>query len=386
MKHPGVLFVSHDACRAGAQIELLHFMRWFKRHSGRPFSILIPSDGELSREFAEIAETWAIDHSHWCPGGMRARALQFVGLGAVARRAEVAEIWRFVSRCSPGLIYMNSISSAWADMLPPDIPVLTHVHELEFAFRMQWQPGLQHLLTTTRRFIACSKATRENLIKNWGISDEQVETVHEFVPATEIRVERQPTEIFDELGVPRDAQLVMGCGTADWRKGVDLFIQTARRVCQQGRNAFFVWIGARTDQQVIGFEHDVHAAGLSERVMLKRSLPDPTDYIAAADVFLLTSREDPFPLVCLEAAALGKPIVCFADAGGMPEFVEDDCGFVVPYLDVAKMADRVLRLLGSPECRAKMGTAARQKVTERHDIGVTAPRIMEVIERTIARG
>lgn len=386
MKRAGVLFVSHDASRAGAQIELLHFVRWFRGNCNRPFSILLPSDGELSADFADVAETWAIDHSRWCPGGMRARALQFVRLGAVARRAEVAEIWRFVSRCSPGLIYMNSISSAWADMLPPDIPVLTHVHELEFAFRMQWQPGLQRLLTATRRFIACSKAARENLIKNWGISDKQVETVHEFVPATEIRAERQPTEIFDELGVPRDAQLVMGCGTADWRKGIDLFIQTARLVSRRVKNAFFVWVGARTDQQVCEFEHDVGAAGLTDRVILKRSLPLPANYIGAADVFVLTSREDPFPLVCLEAAALGKPIVCFADAGGMPEFVEDDCGFVVPYLDIGQMADRVLALLASAECRAKIGAAAKRKVSERHDISVAAPRVMEIIERTIANG
>jgi hypothetical protein len=38
--------------------------------------------------------------------------------------------------------------------------------------------------------------------------------------------------------------------------------------------------------------------------------------------------------VCLEAAALGKPIICFGDAGGMPEFIEEVCELVVPYLDI----------------------------------------------------
>jgi glycosyltransferase involved in cell wall biosynthesis len=86
----------------------------------------------------------------------------------------------------------------------------------------------------------------------------------------------------------------------------------------------------------------------------------------------------------LEAAALEKPIICFAGAGGMPEFVEDDCGFVVPYLDITAMAERVACLLDSPECRLKMGEAACRKVAQRHDISVAAPRIMEIIERTIA--
>jgi glycosyltransferase involved in cell wall biosynthesis len=100
---------------------------------------------------------------------------------------------------------------------------------------------------------------------------------------------------------------------------------------------------------------------------------------------VLTSREDPYPLVCLEAAALEKPIVCFAGAGGMPEFVENDCGFVVPYLDIAAMADRVTFLLNSPERRLAMGVVARRKVEQNHDICAIGPRIMEIIEKTISR-
>jgi glycosyltransferase involved in cell wall biosynthesis len=132
------------------------------------------------------------------------------------------------------------------------------------------------------------------------------------------------------------------------------------------------------------FEHDVRLAGLTEKVRYTGAVLKPADYLAAADVFVLTSREDPYPLVCLEAAALAKPIVCFAGAGGMPEFVEEDCGFVVPYLDIMAMADRVVPLLDSLECRVTMGSAARRKVMQRHDIGRAAPRIMEIIERTIA--
>ncbi|MFZ0233456.1 MAG: glycosyltransferase, partial [Candidatus Acidiferrales bacterium] len=79
-------------------------------------------------------------------------------------------------------------------------------------------------------------------------------------------------------------------------------------------------------------------------------------------------------------------IVCFADAGGMPEFVERDCGFIVPYLDIVAMGDRVVCLLDSPDSRLTMGAAARRKVAQRHDVSATAPRIMEIIERTIAAG
>lgn len=89
------------------------------------------------------------------------------------------------------------------------------------------------------------------------------------------------------------------------------------------------------------------------------------------------------PLVYLEAATAGKPIICFADGGGMPEFVEEDCGIVVPYLDISAIADCMVCLLDSPESRACIGTAARDKVTQRHDVSVAAPRIMEIIEQNL---
>ena len=58
------------------------------------------------------------------------------------------------------------------------------------------------------------------------------------------------------------------------------------------------------------------------------------------DIFLLTSREDPFPLAAIDAGILGMPIFCFDKATGIAEVV--DSSFVVPYLDVEEMANRIL--------------------------------------------
>jgi glycosyltransferase involved in cell wall biosynthesis len=264
--------------------------------------------------------------------------------------------------------------------------MLTHVHELEFLFGMETESALSRLLAGTRQFIACSNAVRENLIRNHAVPASQIETIHESIPVADIRAERTREQVLRELHIPDDALLIMGTGNASWRKGTDLFIQLARAVCRQRSHAYFAWIGGGWYLDVAQFEHDVRLAGLTEKIRFTGAVLKPADYLAAADVFVLTSREDPYPLVCLEAAAVAKPIVCFAGAGGMPEFVEEDCGYVVPYLDIMAMADRVVPLLDSLECRVTMGAAARRKVTQRHDIGRAAPRIMEVIERTIAVG
>jgi glycosyltransferase involved in cell wall biosynthesis len=380
----GILFVAHDASRTGAPIALLHFLRWFKKNGNRPFSVLLPSDGELFPVFAELSETWAIDRSRWCPGGMRRSLLGGIGLGGWARRFEIADIQKFAARCNPGLVYVNSIASAGSiDLLRPRVPVLTHVHELEYLFQVSATPALSRLLVETRRFIACSNAVKENLTQNHEILPERVTTVYESIPVDQVRSDRPRQQVLEELRVPAGGALFIAGGSHNWRKGADLFLQLARIVSKLRSNAYFAWIGGSA-RDVLEIEHDTRLAGLADKVRFTGSVTKATDYFAAADAFVLTSREDPYPLVCLEAAALGKPIVCFAGAGGMPEFVDEECGFVVPYLDLAAMADRLLTLFDSPERRISLGEAARRKVTERHDISRTAPFILEIIERTLA--
>jgi glycosyltransferase involved in cell wall biosynthesis len=269
-------------------------------------------------------------------------------------------------------------------LLESELPVLMQVHEMESLMRIQAGSELPAaVLSQATRFIACSNATRSNLIERHGIPPERVETVHESIPVGNVRPVRGRAEILQELGIPEDALVVVGCGTAEFRKGTDLFVQLAHIVSRRRPQAYFVWVGGLAEQ-ISEFERDGELAGLGERLRFTGFVGTPANYMAAADVFALPSREDPYPLVCLEAASLSKPVVCFEGGGGMPEFVESDCGFVVPYLDVAAMAERTVCLLDSPDCRLKMGQAARRKVVERHDVSVAGPRIAEIIERTIA--
>lgn len=65
----------------------------------------------------------------------------------------------------------------------------------------------------------------------------------------------------------------------------------------------------------------------------------------------------------------------------MQEFAEGGFGFFVPYLDIMTMADRVVSLLDSSDCRLTMGAAARRKVAQRQDVDAKATHIMEIIGR-----
>jgi glycosyltransferase involved in cell wall biosynthesis len=98
----------------------------------------------------------------------------------------------------------------------------------------------------------------------------------------------------------------------------------------------------------------------------------------------LPSREDPYPLVCLEAACHGKPIVCFDGAGGMPEFVREDAGRVVPYLDAAQAGRGIVELGTDPALRAALGARGRERVVNESAIEIIGPQIAAQISGVLA--
>lgn len=385
----GVLFIGHTAMRHGAPMELLHFLRWYREHGDRRFSLLLDGGGELFEEYRQVCDVWAASGSHWCPGGIRSKVLTRAGVERWALAAEAKDIRRFAEGCSPELIYVNSVAADTARLLQffdAKIPVLLHVHELEYLLRLRGSEVVRRLFSRTTRFVGCSGAVSQNLIDNHGIDPDRVDTVHESIPVSSVEARSSRDEILERLGFDRGCLLVTACGLVHWNKGTDLFVQLARMVCQHRGDICFAWIGRITPLDREQFEYDLRKFGIGDKVRFAGAMPNSADYLAASDVFVLTSREDSFPLVCLEAASLAKPILCFADSGGMPEFVENDCGFVAPYADVRAMGERILILLGSPDCRRRMGETARRKVRERHDVAVAAPLIMEAIERTVACG
>lgn len=80
----------------------------------------------------------------------------------------------------------------------------------------------------------------------------------------------------------------------------------------------------------------------------------------ACDVFVLPSLWEPFGMVLTEAMACAKPVIC-TDAGGMPEIVTKDCGFVVPHANPAALREKIELLLGDPALGKKMGAAGRKR-------------------------
>jgi hypothetical protein len=165
-----------------------------------------------------------------------------------------------------------------------------------------------------------------------------------------------------EFGVPAGARLLIGLGYGDLRKGFDLFLQLAR-VSQGGATPIHCLWAGNTDATLLAYlqpEIDVLRAGGCFHLPGFRR--DVADLLSAADVFILTSREDPFPSTVLEAMSAGLPTVAFIGSGGIPDVLAaEEAGVAVPMGDVQAMAEAATRLAALPAAQV---TRRRRRLAE----------------------
>lgn len=90
------------------------------------------------------------------------------------------------------------------------------------------------------------------------------------------------------------------------------------------------------------------------------------DLLDAIDILALPSRTDSFGIVFLEAWAYGKPVIG-AQAWGIRTVINDGIdGLLVPFGDVARLANAIRTLADDPALRQRLGEAGRRKVHSQH--------------------
>jgi glycosyltransferase involved in cell wall biosynthesis len=356
-----ILFISHEATRTGAPMFLLHLVRWLRRNTDLAFEVLLAKGGPLEEEFAKVAVVRAPGFFADNPGALSAFSL----------------------------IYSNTICNGrLVDELPRgSIPVITHVHELDYGYDSLGARNMATVLRQTSHFIACAEAVADRLRTIFRILPERISVHHEVIDVEEVFTKAASVSAADlrtAYDLPADAAILAGCGTFDLRKAPDLFVQLAARIRSlwtSPRPLRFVWIGRMTVPELGKIvRHDIRRTGLQNEIKLIGELPSPHALLALADIFCLTSREDPFPLAMLEAAALGKPVVCFEGAGGGREFCDAGGGVAVPMLNIDAMARACLAWLTDPANQSADGARAAETVRTRFSIEAGMPALWADIQ------
>jgi glycosyltransferase involved in cell wall biosynthesis len=153
-----------------------------------------------------------------------------------------------------------------------------------------------------------------------------------------------------------DSTTVLAAGRLTRQKGFDLLIPAFGRVAADHPDWRLRICGRGPLRKEL--EEQIRAEGLAGRVELAGAVEDMGAEMAAASVYVLSSRYEGFPLVLLEAMTKGLPVVATDCPTGPAQLVEDHRnGILVPPRDIGALARGLRELIEDPELRRRCAAA-----------------------------
>jgi glycosyltransferase involved in cell wall biosynthesis len=221
-----------------------------------------------------------------------------------------------------------------------------------------WQRFMYHTLSSG--IIVNAGKIRKTLLETGYIPPEKIRVIYNGLDTTEIdRLCRQQS-------VPKPFPVtITGLGRLTWNKGYDFLIRGfARFVSKTGdRDSGIVIIGEGPQKEA--FMELARELGVDRRVIFPGFQSNPYPWLAASDVFAVTSTNEGLPNALLEAMYLGNAPIS-TRAGGADEAIDDGTnGFMLDYGDEEALATALQSLCQSPELRRALAGKARERIVER---------------------
>ena len=382
-----ILFVAHSPSKTGAPIVFFNLVSWLMLNTNKEIVILFKYSGDLITEFDKIGKTFIWHHP-------KNKYFHFRILNKILKNIfktkfdyNQYKILNFLKKEKFDLIYLNSVTSHdLVKIIKSTVksPVLSHIHEMEYSLNTYFSNLVKNaLINEIDQFITVSNLC-DSQFKN--VIQKKIETkiVNPFVNLALMQKPTIDTELLAKEINVQNKFVVGGCGYGGFVKGLDLFIELSRKVIYSFPDLpiQFLWIGDVKNEIICEYSYDNKMLGYPENIIFCGIQKYPQNYFNLFDVFTLTSRADSFPLVAIEAASLGKPIICFKGASGIPEMIEKEGGFVVPYLDVNEMMEKVILLFNNPNLQ-KTNSSAIKQISLDYDVSKKAPIINNIIDDMI---
>jgi glycosyltransferase involved in cell wall biosynthesis len=367
-----ILFISHEATLTGAPILLLHLARLLQEKTDYKTDFLLKKGGVLEADFNRSGKTTVLYRE--------ADSLTMRIVRKLSRMVHRIFLRRAIRNYD--LIVSNTITNGDIhDLLQGHPNICTYIHELSHTIKSSTlKKDVENVLQHTRMFFVPSQAVKEHLHQHYHINIKNIRQLPYFIPDNYSVKERSRKKMRERSGFHEEDFVVGGMGSPGWRKGTDVFLQIARKALVNNSSLKFVWCGGEPGTgSWLGMQHDITNSGLESSFTLIPAQRNSLEIMASYDLFFLSSREDPYPLVVLEAAMMGLPVICFDKSGGAVEFVQNGCGIIVDYLDVDKACEAIDTISRDSGLYYRFSTCSRKSYLKLHNQEVVLSQFLAAV-------
>jgi glycosyltransferase involved in cell wall biosynthesis len=342
---PRVLLICHDASRSGAPV-----LGWnLARGLAEKYDIVsvIMHGGPLERNFSETCAAFVgpMTWDDWHPAEMQ----------------RVAD--RLVATYKPFYAIANSVETHI--LTPPlvalGVPAVALVHE--FAAYTRPVSRMRDTFDWATHVVFPAKIVADSSFR--AFQDLRTRNDLHLLPQGRATLpESKAIDTIDANEAPRlrssgeeDAFVLLGAGSVEIRKGVDLFISAAA-IAKRLRPDIkfrFVWIGHGFDPvndtaYSVYLAEQIVQSNLADNFAVLQPVANLDAIYAQADAFFMCSRLDPQPNVGIDAITRGIPTICFEGSSGTAEILGADPAtrhLVVPHLDCHLAAEVLCEIANS---------------------------------------
>jgi glycosyltransferase involved in cell wall biosynthesis len=223
----------------------------------------------------------------------------------------------------------------------------------------RWYGFLRMQMAVAReipRILTVSESSRGDIVEQLGVPAEHLHVVP---------VGMDPTVFAPRPGIARVPGRLMTTASADMPlKGLAPLLEALAKVRTERDDAHLVVIGKpKPKSRIPGL---IDRLGIGDAVQFVKGVSTEriVELYAESELACVPSLYEGFSLPAVEAMACGVPVVG-TDGGAVPEVIgaDGETGLIVPAGDVDALAHAILRALGDPALRARLGAAGRLRAT-----------------------
>lgn len=264
------------------------------------------------------------------------------------------------------IIHANYLASLARLLSGRDIPLILseHIHVQAVLGREEWGKVKGTIIRWTypraTKILCVSQGIKDELVATFRVPPEKCAVIYN--PCDLETIAELAREEVEHPWFHQDTPLVVGCGGLREQKNFPLLLRAVKQVAESGPVRLVI-LGEGADRPQL--EAYARELGISSQVAFLGFRQNPFKYMARAQVFVLSSSWEGFPMVLLEAMACGVPVVSTRCPHGPEEIITDgENGLLVPVNDAGALAEGIGRLLREGALRQRLGAAGRQRAED----------------------
>jgi glycosyltransferase involved in cell wall biosynthesis len=258
------------------------------------------------------------------------------------------------------------------------IPVVLHCHNASRINKYNFN------MLLSSKVLTCSKKLQKD-ITNFDLIADRAEVLYNLVDCDKYE---KGTSVRKELSISDDVIIVGTVAQISHRKGIDVFIEAAEKSLKVHPNTIFIVVGPDAKNEnnyVMEMKEQVIAKKLTQNIRFLGSRQDIPNIMSSLDIFLFTTRQEPFGMVITEAMAAEVPVIA-SRVGGIPEIISsENVGLLIESENSQQFSLALNLLIENRETRKKIGIASKKHVKELFDKSVIAAQIDNIYTNLLGK-